>query len=84
MNEIISQRPWWIRFVAEMQKTKAPTAISDALSRAVEKSLFDNRSDLHRQVFGYYRADAPDCASRNTAPCSFPASKGDEKWRPRK
>jgi hypothetical protein len=58
MNDIGTPRPWWVGFMATVpEKKKTPTAIADALIAAVKKALFNPRSALHRELFGFYARD---------------------------
>ena len=58
MNENAPPRlkyPWYVALVAaQSERTKAPTALEDALLSAVAKALYDPRHTLHRQTFGFY------------------------------
>jgi hypothetical protein len=55
MNDIETRRLWYVASIAtQSERTKAPTAIEDALRRALEKALYDPRHGLHRQTFGFY------------------------------
>jgi hypothetical protein len=55
MNNIEIRRPWYVALIAaQPERTKAPTALEDALFSAVERALYDPRHRLHRQTFGFY------------------------------
>ena len=55
MNDIEIRRPWHVAFIAaHPERTKAPTALEDALLSAVERALYDRRHSLHQQTFGFY------------------------------
>jgi hypothetical protein len=45
---------WWIRFVADPDCARPKTAIAAAMLRAVERALFNPRSELHARTFGFY------------------------------
>jgi hypothetical protein len=58
MNENAPPRlkyPWFVALVAaHPERTKAPTALEDALLSAVERALYDPHHALHQQTFGFY------------------------------
>jgi hypothetical protein len=55
MNDIEIRRPWYVAFIAtQPERTKAPTALADALLSAVERALYDPHHPMHQQTFGFY------------------------------
>ena len=65
MNNMEIKPPWYVALVAAPpERTKAPTALEDALLSAVERALYDPRHPLHRQTFGFY--DVPGAGHRRS------------------
>jgi hypothetical protein len=49
------QHRWYVAAIAtQPEQTKTPTAIADALHRALDRAIYDPRHALHRQTFGFY------------------------------
>jgi hypothetical protein len=64
-------QPWWIRLVADPDCSRPKTALAVALLHAVEKALFDPRSELHAQTFGFYLDAADQARQARIAANSF-------------
>ena len=65
MNETARLRYSWFAALvaAQPERAKSPTALEDALLRAIEKALFNPHHRLHQEIFRFY--DVPEKVSGN-------------------
>jgi hypothetical protein len=50
-------RPWWISLIDDGSASHAHTAVADAMLRAIERALYDRRTSINRQTFGWYERE---------------------------
>jgi hypothetical protein len=60
-----SMQPWIVALIAN-EAPRPQTAIASAMYAALERALYDRRSELHRRTFGWYGVDASAPVSKTT------------------